>query len=316
MTGIEVNRACTSGAARLGSSALSGAPVPPHTDEDRPREVKVSLRCGRISDRGVLLSGCLVAALVLGACGSATSSAPTTTTASTTTTTARPSAAGDLAAFFASAAASDQRLKAAAALVNGDISRTQLVVTRATEKAIAAAVPTASARAIPAGLPPGLLLPVLLVQSDLVSRYWAMRGWAPHGLLAPADNANPVPIADWWARYALTCLGNGAVAAARFDADVAAARAAAAAAPPVTAVPPYSRAAADLAILLNDIEGRNAGCLSCGGTRETSLPTIMWYATPRPMPNSDKRADGDIHGIAFSAHYAPAKGWTIEVWAC
>jgi len=277
----------------------------------------MSLRCRRISGRGAVLSGCLVAALVLGACGSATSSAPTTTTtASTTTTTARPSAAGDLAAFFAAAAASDQRLKAAAALVNGDISRTQLVVTRATAEAIAAAAPTAAAQAIPAGLPPALLLPVLLVQSDLVSRYWAMRGWVPHGLLSSADSANPVPISDWWARYALTCLGNGAVAAARYDADVAATRAASAAVPPVTAAPADSRAAAELAILLNDIEGRNAGCLSCGGTRETSLPTITWYATPRHMPNSGKQADGDIHGIAFSAHYAPPTGWTIEVWAC
>ena len=83
----------------------------------------------------------------------------------------RPSSAlDDLTAYFAAAAGIDQNLKAAAAVANGAIGRTQITITQGTLEAIAAADPTPVAGDIPAGLPSEVLLRVLTVQSDLVSR--------------------------------------------------------------------------------------------------------------------------------------------------
>ena len=81
---------------------------------------------------------------------------------------------------------------------------------------------------------------------------------------------------------------------------------------------PDSRAAADLAILLNNINNRNSGCLSCGGERETSLPRITWYAKRVPSSSSGHPTpvDGSINGVDFFATYTRGTGWRILSYAC
>ena len=130
----------------------------------------------------------LIAVLAVGAlgCGSSTKSStpgtasiPTSTVGSTTTdpTTRAPSAADDLGPYFAAATQVDQRLKEAAAAINGAIGNTTVTVDQSTLDAIDAANPAAAAKEIPSGLAPSLLLPVMTVQSDLVSRYFSLRGF-------------------------------------------------------------------------------------------------------------------------------------------
>lgn len=81
---------------------------------------------------------------------------------------------------------------------------------------------------------------------------------------------------------------------------------------------PDSRAAADLAILLQNLDGRNSGCMSCGGERETSLPRITWYAIRMPagFHGHPTPVDGNINGIDFLANYTPGTGWDIQAYAC
>ena len=103
------------------------------------------------------------------------STASTSTNVSSTT---RPaSALDDLAGFFTAVADIDRKLKAAAAYANGAIGTTEITITRSTLDAIAAADPTPAGQDIPAGLPPDVMLPVLTVQSDLESRFYAFRGF-------------------------------------------------------------------------------------------------------------------------------------------
>ena len=108
----------------------------------------------------------------------ATSTVPRTTTASATTTasttTTPSSAASDLAPFFAAAAHEDTKLKAAAALVNGDVGKTQVTFDQATVDAVRSLDPKAVADTIPNGLEPGMKRDVLLVYSDIMSRTMAM----------------------------------------------------------------------------------------------------------------------------------------------
>ena len=93
------------------------------------------------------------------------------------TSTTHPSALDDLTTFFTAAAGVDQKLKAAAVDANGSIGTTEITISQSTLDAIAAADPTSAGRDIPTGLPPAVLLPVLTVQSDLMSRYFAFRGF-------------------------------------------------------------------------------------------------------------------------------------------
>ena len=184
--------------------------------------------------------------------GASCASAPTTTlkgsgaastsvsSTSTSSTTHPPSALDDLTAFFTSATDIDQKLKAAAVDANGAIGTTQIAISQETLDTIAAADPTPAAQDIPAGLPPNVMLPVLTVQSDLVSRYYAFRGFvqAQPGTI---PRTNPTPGSLSAADYLLTCLGSGSKAAGSFSADVAAARLAASKAPPVVPVDPSSQ---------------------------------------------------------------------------
>ncbi|HVC69160.1 MAG TPA: hypothetical protein VNC61_02730 [Acidimicrobiales bacterium] len=146
-----------------------------------------------------------------------------------------------------------------------------MTVDERTTNAVTAADPAATARTIPAGLPPHLLLPVMLVQSDLMSRYSALLGF---DRAITATSAGVVSVSDQSAQEALACLSNGTQAAASFGTDLVAARATAANTPPISVAAPDSRAAADLAVLIQNLNGRSSACMSCGRSRETTLATI------------------------------------------
>jgi len=249
---------------------------------------------------------CFVVALV--GCGGESSettrsrrSTTTTTTSTSTSTTPRRSAADDLAAYFDAARATDERLTIAARLVNAGIGPDELRFDQATVDAISAAEPKVAAAAIPAGLEPDLLRAVMLVQNDLASR---------HAALVRIE-VGTFPAGEYQAQYVLTCLGNGSGAKARFTTDLAAAEAAAASAPPVVVAPADSRAAAEVAIRLQDIAIQNLGCDSCGGAVPPELAPITWQQEPGEPP-----WDGRIGDLQFRARYTAENGWEVQLNAC
>jgi hypothetical protein len=229
-------------------------------------------------------------------------------------TTGPPSALDDLAGYFITASDIDKKLKAAAVDANGAIGTTQITISQQTLDAIAAANPTPAAQDIRAGLPPDVMLPMLTVQSDLVSRYYAFRGFvqAQPGTI---PRTNPTPGSLSAADYLLTCLGSGSKAASSFSADLAAAQTAASQAPPVVPVDPGSQTAADLAIWLHHILEANSGCEECGGSRLTDLPRITWHHVA-PLTAGGNAWDGDIAGLLFTAQYTTGQGWTVQFNAC
>jgi hypothetical protein len=167
---------------------------------------------------------------------------------------------------------------------------------------------TAVSRAIPAGLPPELLRRTLLVYSDLVSRTLSFRRVEESQYLE-----YPLSVSGREGKDVFGCLGNGAVAAARFADDLAGLRALAQASPPVTKVAPDSRAAAGLALRILSIGKRNGGCKECGGWIATRLAQVIWQ--PRSHPGVGNR-DGTIDGIEFTAVYRLGHGWDVETFAC
>jgi len=216
-----------------------------------------------------------------------------------------------LAPYLAQVGATDASLRTAAADVNGDVGATTLNLATATRAAIEAAAPTTAGNAIPAGLPGALLQRVMLVQSDLVSRWAALVGYSR------IEGTTPLIRTDPSAQRALECLANGAAAAAATHADTGALEAAAAGIPPIAVAAPDTEAAADIQILLQDLELRNLGCAGCGGARDTALPPVEWYPSPKPSPISGlPAADGTVGSVEFTATYAPAAGWQITIHAC
>jgi len=259
--------------------------------------------------------GLVLAGLLGAACGRASGpgqrSAPPQRSTTSVATSRPPSAADDLAPYFATAEHVDQLLKAAATLVNGDITGTAISVSAQTADAINAADPASAAAAIPAGLSPELLQQVMLVQSDLESRNASLAGFQRVG------TGTSVPLTDADAQRAMSCLSNGAKGATSFGADLAHVRETARSSPPVTVASPDSRDAADVAVLLAFLGGLNLGCASCGGQRYTTLPTIVWYPARVPATVDDPQpADGTINGVQFRADYAPGTGWVAQIYAC
>lgn len=218
----------------------------------------------------------------------------------------RASAADELAGFFTAAAAADARLKHAADLVNSGIGSTTMSFPPATLAALDQLDTTAAARAIPGGMPAELLRRVLLVYSDLESRTCAFSG-----ILRQPHSAESVSGEE--GREILSCLRNGAPAAARFGADLAAARFLALATQPLAVAAPDSRAAAEVAIRVAAINSVNSGCDSCGGFVSTSLWPISWQSANDPAAG---RSDGTINGVPFRADYRAGHGWQVVLWAC
>jgi hypothetical protein len=238
-------------------------------------------------------------------CGTASRSSvttvpvPTTSTGASTTTTARQSALEGIGPFLAAAGVVDARLRSAAAAVNARVTGTTVVLDQATTAAIGAADPASARDALPAGLPPDLERAVLVVYNDLVSRRSAFNG------VLRNDSQDQLP-----------CLRNGAAPAARFAADLAAARRLAAATPGVAPVAPDSRAAEELAVRFAWIDGVNNGCASCGGMVIRELVPITFYGSPTVPSNYDRAFDGVIQGVYFNAGYTPGTGWVVVLNAC
>jgi hypothetical protein len=242
------------------------------------------------------------------ATSSSSSSAPPTVTSPSTAspsgtpspTQARPSAADQLTGFFSAAQALDSQLRHASALVNEGIGPASMTFPPATMAAVGALSTKEAARTIPAGLPAELLRQTLLVYSNLESRTTSLRA------VPMFSGEYPLKLTSQDGEYVYSCLGNGGPAATRFSADLAALRAAALAAPPVTLAAQDSRAAAELALRIQDINLRNSGCMSCGGFVATTLGPVVWTS----------QSGGTINGIRFEVIYHAGTGWEARIWAC
>jgi len=211
-------------------------------------------------------------------------------------------------AFFAVAEHTDSQLRHAAALINGDIGATSMRFTPATIAAVRGIELAPAASALPAGLPTEMLRGVLVVYGDLASRTDSYNGVQMYG-----SSGRELPIGDPEAQSVLRGLRNGAPAAARFNGDLAAARALARQTPQVTIAAPYSRAALELALRLQSIRIRNSCSEEFGGYAPASLETIIW------QPRTDQHSshyDGLVGGIRFTADYTVQHGWKISIYAC
>jgi hypothetical protein len=219
----------------------------------------------------------------------------------------RASEADQLAGFFAAAIAADGQLRHAAALVNEGVGAKSLNFSPEALAAVKALDMSPVARAIPAGLPPELLRRTLLVHSDLVSRHLAL------DRVGMYSGDYPLSRSSQDGKYVYRCLVNGGPAAARFPADLAAARALAGQTPPVMPPAPDSRQAAELALRIYQIEHRNSGCMECGGYVFTTLSPIVWRPENEPEVG---HSDGYINGIRFRVDYHAGQGWSVMIWAC
>lgn len=211
--------------------------------------------------------------------------------------TQQPSAVVALQPFLSRAATLDRQLKAAAVAINS-VGPPWVSVSSDVARTVKAADLEPVAGAVPAGLPPALLRSVILVFSDLTSRRAALSSFAYAGPTDPSANL-------------LRELRNGHAAAARFDNDLAAARALAAATPPIKAVPRQSRATAEALLLVRYVRLANQGCAGRGGVVVTQLPVIAWG---RVAGAPD--AEGTIGGIAFDAELTTNATWRINLYAC
>lgn len=228
-------------------------------------------------------------------------------------------AADGLAGYFDAAQAVDRDLAEAAALANQSVrgASSGPILKQAPDKALVRAVeaadPQRAAKRIPPGLPPDLLQAVLVVQRELVSRQAALGG-----------------IYDG----RVECLRNGAPAATRFHADLAAARELATTSPPFEVAAPDSPAAAELAVRLVEMNLANRGCGECGGSissRNSQLPRVRWGAGapwgagPKGPTTNEYGApiyDGgrieypDRGFIEFDVDHEPGRGWQVQLNAC
>jgi hypothetical protein len=247
---------------------------------------------------------------------SATSAPTPSTTESTTPPSAQPSqgptgqrrsAAEALGPFLSAAAGTDRRLTEAAAAINGS-GPPWTAISEDVARKVHAASTESLGRTIPAGVPHDLLQSVVLVLSDLESRWHAMSTFENAGPVFP-DTSNAAHRTN---KLLLAELAGGHAAAARFDRDLAAARALAAATPPIASVPKQSRLTAEVMLLAQYAHMVNAGCDARGGVVLTKLPVITWG----PVPHADQ-ADGTIgpYETEFSAKLT-AGTWQVYLLVC
>ncbi len=166
-----------------------------------------------------------------------------------------------------------------------------------------AAAPWPAARVIPAGLHPATEQAVLLVYSDLVSRFGSLRGGDCLQLgTVPRSSVN------------IDCFARGHEAAIRMSDDVDAARAAAESSAFV-APSPDSPAVAEVLLRVEYINKANMGCGTMGGYTATEPISVEWSSEQSADP-SVAPTDGQVNGVRFRAGYADSSGWTIELLAC
>lgn len=206
--------------------------------------------------------------------------------------------------FFGAVDATDQNLKAAAAAVNAGIAKDTVTFDQATVDAIDRGSPDAVAAAIPTGLDPMVEQAVLLVYSDLVSRYGALRG-------GDCVQVGTRPLADLNA----DCFVRGHEAASRTPGDVDAVYAAAVAAPATVTPGPDSRQSAEVPLRIEFINKANMGCGTMGGFLATQTIPIEWVTEDSGAPEVPP-TDGRVGGIGFTATYDTGSGWTVDLRAC
>jgi hypothetical protein len=213
------------------------------------------------------------------------------------------SSTGELAPYLAAAERADAQLRRAAALVNGGMTKDELRISPEAVRAIRAASPDTLAATVPAGMPPQLMRPVLLTFSELASRYYAMRfvlaaGDVRREVVVPRSRVVSPTLAQ-----IVDALGNGAPAAARFERDLANAKALAAEHTPLPEAEPRSRAAAEIGIRLEHIVTANGCCMEAGGNVFTSLVPLRW------ADGGDRSSrTGTVNGIGFRVD------WTGDRW--
>lgn len=200
----------------------------------------------------------------------------------------------------------DQQLRATATLINADIGPQALTFRPSTVAAIRAIEPVALTGAIPGGMQPKLKAATFLVFSELAARRYA---YQPIFLA----QSGPIPRTSTTADEIFQGLANGSVPAARFASDLAALRSLAAQEAPIPSVAPDSRERAEVAVQVNYIIGRNAGCASSGGWWITSPAPITWE---RDASFSSHHVTGAVAGVVFDAEYHAGTGWYIQIHAC
>jgi len=230
-----------------------------------------------------------------GATGSTGSTGPAGTAAS---------ALPQLDAFLLQVGSLDAALRQAGALVNADVTAAGMTPRPATRQAIDAvdARVLTVAAAMPAGMGVPLTRASLLVFSGLASRAAAF-----HGVPGSAVTASS---ADY--RHMTGCLANGARAAARSAADLAALRALAASTPAFRPAAPSSRATAEIALQTRFVWGGEACCASCGGYVSDAVATVVWH---RRVLEGPTPVDGTIGGVGFDATYHAGTGWVVDIHA-
>lgn len=283
-----------------------------------------------VSRRGGLVR-ILPLALVVAACGSgppastapdssgptssgSTSSAPTATGSASSapptsaTIPSGPTAAADLFGFFTEAGRLDADLRTAARMVNSGIGPDALRIDTGTKNAVRSIDRTTLARTIPAGLDDNLLRAVLLVHNDVATRRAALNRVVEYA-------GQTLPRSGREAKDLILCLGNGSEPAARFAADLAAARALAVTSSPPPEIGPGSREAAEVAVRVAGIDVGNFGCDSCGAPvkRPVPLPAITWKHTVL-APGSEW--DGTVGTSYFRAVYTAGVGWDVGLDVC
>jgi len=237
-----------------------------------------------------------------------TSELPSTTveeppTDSETPGPAAGTAADELVPFFAAVDEIDGKLGVAAAAVNAGMSDEYATFDRQTIDTVDAAAPWPAAHAIPAGLDPATEQAVLLVYSDLASRFGSLRG-------GDCLEVGTVPRSSLNA----DCFARGHVAKVRMPGDVDAARAVAESSAFV-ATSPDSPAAAEVLLRVEYINKANMGCDTMGGYIATEPIPVEWSSEPSADPAMPP-LDGKVNGVHFRAGYADPAGWTIELLAC
>jgi len=230
--------------------------------------------------------------------------------ASTSSSLGKASAAEAMAVFVAAARTQDARLREAARLVNGGISTSKVTVSSQTAKAMQAVDLPSVAKAIPAGLGNDLLTGTMLVYSELVSRSDSMSLFR---FPAIYDRQHVDPHTAPNADQMLVCLSHGVPAARAFAADLKALEQFAQKLPPVDIAAPTSRAAAEVAVHVAQVNRLNGCADECGGTVLRRLPTVRWDSEP----SGKSKASGTIGGtVGFKATYDQSQGWMVELQAC
>lgn len=214
------------------------------------------------------------------------------------------SAAEALAPFIAAAAEADRNIAAAAAAVNASFNGEVVTFDAPTVALVAAAEPSAVGAAIPPGLHPDLERALLLVYSDLDSRFAALHG---ESCVQPGtfsvDTIDP------------HCFVEGHAAAVRTHSDIEAAQALASASSAPATVPAGSPAAAEPAVRVAYIQGNNEGCGSHGGFVATAPIDVHW-SDPSAMVAAGSSLDGTAGGVNFTASYGGGADWTMHFRAC